>query len=384
MTDLEIDCAACGARYSAYVEACPSCRAPNPYIGVKSRKGLYQAMAIGAGVAAIIAALFVFPNLIVGGRGVEGGPLGSTVNILRPQAEAPSALPQDELMQGALDAINKDRREFGLPLVKLSKNSAAQLHAEDVFKTKQISHWTTDGEKPYMTYTNHGGTGSVHQNVAIAGFGPDEYDNCSALMIICERIDPISTIKELEYEMMNNDEDCCDNGHRENILDPRHTHVSIGISYDSYYLSLVQNFENNHGLDITVDEGYVSIIGDMPKGAELDHVVVYYDKLPTAAAYEANKKMISYSTGEIAASVFKPLPDGLRYQQPRDYVVIEADGWVKNGALDVSFDLEPAVRQPGVYTLYTMLKDEVDDNGGEQFGITSYSVFVESVEKPDQ
>ena len=374
MTDLEIDCAGCGARYSAYVEACPACNTPNPYIGVKSRKGIYQAIAIGAGVVAIIAALFVFPNLIVGQGG--GGPLGGSVNILRPETTAPQALPQKELVQSALDAINKDRREFGLPPVKLSNNSAAQIHAEDVFGTKQISHWTTGGEKPYMTYANHGGTGSVHQNVAIAGFGPDEYQNCSALMIICERIDPVAAIKELEYEMMYNDEDCCDNGHRENILDPHHTHVSIGISYDSYYLSLVQNFENNYGLDITVDEGYVSMIGDMPEGAELDHVVVYYDKLPTPAAYEANKKMISYSTGEIAASVFAPLPDGLRYQQPKGYVVIEADGWIKNDALDISFDLEPAIKEPGVYTLYTMFKDK----DGDQFSITSYSVFVESVD----
>ena len=374
MTDLEIDCAGCGARYSAYVEACPACNTPNPYIGVKSRKGIYQAIAIGAGVVAIIAALFVFPNLIVGQGG--GGPLGGSVNILRPETTAPQTLPQKELVQSALDAINKDRREFGLPPVKLSNNSAAQIHAEDVFGTKQISHWTTGGEKPYMTYANHGGTGSVHQNVAIAGFGPDEYQNCSALMIICERIEPIAAIKELEYEMMYNDEDCCDNGHRENILDPHHTHVSIGISYDSYYLSLVQNFENNYSLDVTVDEGYVSIIGDMPKGAELDHVVVYYDKLPTPAAYEANKKMISYSTGEIAASVFAPLPDGLRYQQPKGHVVIEADGWIKNDALDISFDLEPAIKEPGVYTLYTMFKDK----DGDQFSITSYSVFVESVD----
>lgn len=376
MTDLEIDCAGCGARYSAYVEACPACNTPNPYIGVKSRKGIYQAIAVGAGVVAIIAALFVFPNLIVGQGGGGGGPLGSSVNILRPETTGPQALPQKELVQSALDTINKDRREFGLPPVRLSNNSAAQIHAEDVFETKQISHWTTGGEKPYMTYANHGGTGSVHQNVAIAGFGPDEYDNCSALMIICERIDPVAAIKELEYEMMYNDEDCCDNGHRENILDPHHTHVSIGISYDSYYLSLVQNFENNYDLDVTVDEGYVSIIGDTPKGAELDHVVVYYDKLPTPATYEANKKMISYSTGEIAASVFAPLPDGLRYQQPEGYVVIEADGWIKDDALDISFDLEPAIKEPGVYTLYTMFKDK----DGEQFSITSYSVFVESVD----
>lgn len=372
MTDLWIDCASCGQNYSAYAEACPACNTPNPYIGVKSRKGIYQAAAIGAGVVAIIALLFVYPNLIIG---QNDGTVGNTVNILRPEASAPQSLPQQEIVQAALDAINTDRRQAGLAPVRLSDNQAAQAHAEDVFQTKQISHWTTEGEKPYMTYTNHGGTGSVHQNVAIAGFGPKEYDNCRSLLIICERIDPVNAIKELQYEMMHNDEECCDNGHRDNILDPHHTHVSIGISYDSYYLALVQNFENDPGLDVTVDEGYVSIIGDVPKGAELDHVVVYYDELPTPSAYEENKRMISYGTGELAASVFAPLPEGLRYQQPDGYTVIEADGWVEDGRVDISFDLEPAIKDRGVYTLYTMFKNA----DGEQFDATSYSVFVESI-----
>src|SRR6185503_19005010 len=74
-----------------------------------------------------------------------------------------------ELRQYALDLINNDREEHDLPPVELSDNAAAQIHAQDVFETKVISHWMSNGEKPYMTYTRYGGTGDVGQNVGVSG-----------------------------------------------------------------------------------------------------------------------------------------------------------------------------------------------------------------------
>jgi hypothetical protein len=52
--------------------------------------------------------------------------------------------------------LNEDRAKYGLSPVLLSNNRGAQLHAEDILKTRQISHWTTDGMKPYMKYTIYG------------------------------------------------------------------------------------------------------------------------------------------------------------------------------------------------------------------------------------
>ncbi|HVD20722.1 MAG TPA: hypothetical protein VNB95_02135 [Nitrososphaera sp.] len=94
------------------------------------------------------------------------------ITILQPPSQQPSTVPREELVQYVLDRVNKDRTDMGLLPVKLSSNEASQMHAEDVFRTKQISHWTTNGEKPYMTYTQYDGEGSVQQNVAIAGFSP--------------------------------------------------------------------------------------------------------------------------------------------------------------------------------------------------------------------
>lgn len=286
-------------------------------------------------------------------------------------------MPREELVQHVLNRINKDRADFGLLPVELSSNQAAQIHAEDVFGTRQISHWMTNGEKPYMTYTQYDGEGSVQQNVAIAGFSPEQYDQCvTNVLVKCEEIEPLSTIDQLQYEMMYNDKECCNDGHKNNILNPRHTHVSIGIVYDQYYLALVQNFENNYGLDVDVeDSSEIEISGTLLEG-QLDHIAIYYDEMPTRAAYEQNKDLLSYSAGELVAVIVKPLPPGYYYESLEGYDIIEADRWIEQSdSVNIGFDLADAVEEDGAYTLFALVKD-----GEEVFDVTSYSVFVNSEE----
>jgi uncharacterized protein YkwD len=298
------------------------------------------------------------------------------ITILQPSSQQPSMMPREELIQHVLNSINKDRADFGLLPVELSSNQAAQIHAEDVFRTRQISHWMTNGEKPYMTYTQYNGEGSVQQNVAIAGFSPEQYEQCTTNMLVqCEQIEPLSTIDQLQYEMMYNDKECCNDGHKDNILNPRHTHVSIGIVYDQYYLALVQNFENNYGLDVEAEDSEIEISGALLDG-QLDHIAIYYDEMPTQDVYEQNKDLLSYSAGELVAVVVKPLPPGYYYESSEGYDIIEADRWnVDEDSADIGFDLADAVNEDGVYTLFTLVKD-----GEEMFDVTSYSVFVNSEE----
>ena len=298
------------------------------------------------------------------------------ITILQPSSQQPRTVPREELVQYVLDRVNKDRTDMGLLPVKLSSNEAAQMQAEDVFRTKQISHWTTNGEKPYMTYTQYDGEGSVQQNVAIAGFSPEQYEQCvTNILVECEKIEPLSTIEQLQNEMMYNDKECCNDGHRNNILDPHHTHMSIGIVYDQYYLAFVQNFENNYGLNVDVKNSEIEVSGRLLDG-QLDHIAIYYDEMPTREVYEQNKDLLSYSAGELVAMVVKPLPPGYYYESQQGHNLIEANRWDdQRDSVDVSFDLADAVDKDGVYTLFAQVKD-----GEEMFDVTSYSVFVNSEE----
>jgi uncharacterized protein YkwD len=347
------------------------CGVPNNFATSPPKKSAAGKVAAAAAVVLVAAALFLLAPTIMGAITQQAD--NPVITILQPQGQETLTVPREELVQHALDLINEDRADFGLPPVELSDNQAAQAHAEDVLQTKQISHWMTNGEKPYMTYTRYGGEGSLQQNVAIAGFSASQYQECRTnILVDCERIEPISTIEELEYEMMYKDKECCNDGHRDNILDPRHTHVSIGIVYDEYYLAFVQNFENDFGLDVTVNNGQVRITGDLPEG-ELEQISIYYDEMPDRQTYEQNKQLLSYSVGELAAVIVKPLPPGYYYETPEDYSLIQANRWGEGDSVNVMFDLAPAVDEDGVYTLVAVAKD-----GEEVFDATTYSIFVES------
>lgn len=276
-----------------------------------------------------------------------------------------------QLVQFTLDIINHDRAEKNLPPVLLSNNTAAQIHADDVLNTGTISHWQTDGEKPYMTYSRVGGQGYVAQNVAIKG--SDQYRNeCNQFNVICEKINPMSAITDEENAMMFNDSQS-NWGHRDNILDKHHTHVSIGISYDQYVFSLVQNFENNYIIfnqPISENNGIVKLNATLLHGT-IKQIGIYYDELPSHDIYEQNKNARSYQLGDTVAEVLKPLPPNQYYEGISAHPRIIAEQW-KDDSLGTSivFDMSQIETKKGVYTIVIW----IDDNG-DTFPVTSYSIF---------
>jgi len=307
--------------------------------------------------------------------------VGSTLNPLFPEdrpEQTTVVIPEEEvgtfsdkeLTEYALQIINDDRESFNLPPVIISNNEAAQVHADDILKTRAISHWMTNGEKPYMTYAIYGGRGKVSQNVGFGGY--QNVEECIQQTAICAKLDPKAKIKSTEYAMMY--DDASSNwGHRDNILDKHHTHVSLGISYDDYTFVLVQNFENNYikfRKPISEDKGQVTFAGTVPKG-NLYGIEIYYDVLPTAKVYFENRDATSYGNGDFIAAVVKPLPENQYYEQSSDYTLIVANKWIaSDGAVDVSFDISPLMTKRGVYTIIVTI-----DVDGETFTAASYPVF---------
>jgi len=307
--------------------------------------------------------------------------VGSTLNPLFPEdrpEQTTVVIPEEEvgtfsdkeLTEYALQIINDDRESFNLPPVIISNNEAAQVHADDILKTRAISHWMTNGEKPYMTYAIYGGRGKVSQNVGFGGY--QNVEECIQQTAICAKLDPKAKIKSTEYAMMY--DDASSNwGHRDNILDKHHTHVSLGISYDDYTFVLVQNFENNYikfRKPISEDKGQVTFAGTVPKG-NLYGIEIYYDVLPTSKVYFENRDATSYGNGDFIAAAVKPLPENQYYEQSSDYTLIVANKWIaSDGAVDVSFDISPLMTKRGVYTIIVTI-----DVDGETFTAASYPVF---------
>jgi hypothetical protein len=285
----------------------------------------------------------------------------------------------NDLVQYALTRINQDRMKFNLPPVELSQNNAAQIHAEDLFETKypHPTHWSTDGMKPYMKYSMYNGTGYLEQNVAIRGYDNVTIEKCKSDTFRCDKLNPYTEIDDAEWKMIYNDTICCNDSHKNNILDKYHTQVSLGIVYDDYYFAFVQNFENNYihfNKPLIQDNRHIQISGiESKNNSTLDSIGVYYDDIPSHTVYEENKDNDSYELGEFIASVVKPPPLLFHYKQPSNYTLLEADKWSQdNQSLDVSFDLSSILKKKGVYTIVVYF---TNNDKNEFFPVASYSLF---------
>jgi hypothetical protein len=302
----------------------------------------------------------------------------------------------ESLKQYALSKINKDRQQFGLHPVNFSENKAAQYQAQNVLSTMYMSHLTTDGQKPYMLYSNFGGTGKLRQNVAVIG---DYYyfNKCIRGEIVCKKIDPYRTISLLEDIMMYNDAHA-DWHHRYNILDKYSTNVSLGIAYNDYFFTIVQNFENNYiffSKPIIMNNltKHIEISGKILNNTKFHNIEVYYDSLPTDTFYQKYKDPNVYQPGKLVGAVKEATKIGFAIGDGNNNTLIEnkqnnisssilllsnitminpiVEKYSKSDNIfDLVFDLSPFIKEygKGVYTIMIILEDQKQNifPGGER------------------
>ena len=397
-----ITCIECKNRFGAFMRTCPICGTTNKTYyytiseyeskkSVNSRVRRKRIIILSSVIAVIV--LSVVLAITVSWSSVTKSHLTTIA----------------ELKQYALKKINQDRSKYGLGAVELSDNNAAQAHAEELLKTETLSHWTTDGMKPYMRYSLYNGHDYVAQNVAeskygivsitISGQSSDIFDNarlsaCKRGIAICtDTVDPYKSIDDLQYAMMYNDDKCCQNGHRDNILDMHHTHVSLGIAYNKFYFAIVENFENKYTVWSTPISynnvsNTVSMNGFVKKNATFKALTVSYDPLPSEKTYEQNLDKHSYQEGlPIAQIVKSAFSHGNNYDWNSKLDLIDADRWKvndndynnslknnNNSNFDISFSMNRLTERygRGVYTINTWYVDE----NNETFIATSVSLFV--------
>jgi uncharacterized protein YkwD len=257
----------------------------------------------------------------------------------------------DELVNYALSLINSDRQSNGLQNVTLSEVQSGQQHADNMLNHNFFSHWDLNGYKPYMRYTLAGGQGSVSENIAMQ-YGSFNFDQKEAL-------------EDMQWGMMYDDADW-DWGHRDNILNPFHNKVSVGISCNDSSICLVQDFEDDFVSWDTLDvSNYkVKMKGtNLVQNSSIDAVRIEYDN-PTPLTPEQLKPSPyngSLEWGTFVGLVVSPLPLGWEYQQPEEGVLIIANSWNETGQdFNIDFDLSPAFAQHGngVYTLYLWTTSE--------------------------
>lgn len=133
----------------------------------------------------------------------------------------------------ALSLINNDRAKYGVARLVLGTVPSGQQHANSMLYFGYFGHPDNQGYDPSTRFKMLGGSGLMGENIGM--------DYCTSSPANVSEVYPTSCgiqsiengIANSEWGMMYNDAICCNNGHRQNILDSQFTTVSIGIAYAS-------------------------------------------------------------------------------------------------------------------------------------------------------
>ena len=243
-----------------------------------------------------------------------------------------------------LELVNTERSQAGLSALELDDLACkvASNHARDMVGGMFLSHWGSDGRKPYHRYSFAGGTDAVQENVSSA----DNVQSVTSAGVLKD-------LHDMHQSMI--DEVPPNDGHRRTILFPQHTHVGFGIAMK--------------GRSVRLDELYLARyveVDPIPRQARiktrmlvsgkilrpndlLNGVEVYYEPLPSPPPIEWLREPRSYGMPEVSERLRPRIPDILFY----------ADG--SHGSIDIDSANRFRVRvglskEPGINTIMVWIK----------------------------
>ena len=328
-----------------------------------------------------------------------------------PTAEAKtlSGLTESQLIKGrdhALALINEVRNAEGLQPVTLDDNSAAQSHAEDMRANCFLSHYGSDGSKPYMRYTAAGGQQSTTSVINGIGYCPEDAHRY--------RRNTINTkIDQSMDSLLGND------GTSRIILDSLHRKVNIGVSFEHpnlwFVLMFVGDYVSYSHLP-SLNDGILRFAGKATNGITVSHdtldVVIRYDAPPSALTRGQIHNVGCFEAGMPVAAINPPgrydtfrasdrdcqdpqavapdAPPAQSYDDKRpriqpdtewkEVALVDAKEWLlQDTSFSISADFTEIIHEhgTGVYTINIW-----GELSGEDTKISEYSIFVDSLPPP--
>lgn len=283
------------------------------------------------------------------------------------QRNGEESISRQELIEFALEEINSDRLEHGLSPVKLGNNQAAQFHVEDMMMFGYFSHWNTNGVKPYVTYTEYGGRAYVKENIAASW--------CEGLSC---KMEPFELVKKFQHLMVYEDDES-NWGHRDNILDPNHSLVNIGIVWNDNNFYYAQHFETKlidfNQIDLS-DNKILKISGKIHDGYNLKSITLFQDDKPLSLNgqdLESNSPYNQnfYDTGILAGILVKKPPFFGFYEEcQKDRISIFSnkeefcipyktyDQKIENNTFEIVANVSDLLDEKNLHTIYINLEDQ--------------------------
>ncbi|MDE1856806.1 MAG: CAP domain-containing protein [Candidatus Micrarchaeota archaeon] len=274
-----------------------------------------------------------------------------------------------------LGLINQDRNKYGLSNVTLSLEPSAQQHSQSMLQYGYFSHWDIFGMKPYMRYTLLGGTQGVSENVA---YNQSTEKSCiGQSCTVSGALNITEALKAMEYSMMYNDLACCNNGHRDNILDPHHNQVSIGIAYNGSTVYLTQDFVDNYinwtSGTPTFQNSRIYLKGTMLYGMNITQVEIGYEPTVSTMTIGQLDNTSHYGYPDTVAGVVS----NSRYYYPNLTTITASAYNIAGTTFDIEFGLGNLTQKYGAgeYTVLLFMQPLAASSSNPFVG-ASYTIFI--------
>jgi hypothetical protein len=239
-----------------------------------------------------------------------------------------------------LSLVNEERAEAGLSKLKLDQFACnvAQKHAIEMAENDFLSHWDRAGLKPYQRYSFAGGTDATGENDSAADYSkPIESDEMPFAVVRMH--------KAMHDELPPND------GHRQTMLTPQHTHVGFGMAWRGLHIRLCEVYVSHY---VSIDpyplikrpqSRFVLSGGVLDPRYSIEALDVYFEPPPSPPARSWLKTPRQYGLPQDRVTFYKKLPLHKAYD----------DG--STGTIEIpshgrfSVPVELSHKQPGIYTL---------------------------------
>ncbi|MEP6913985.1 MAG: CAP domain-containing protein [bacterium] len=246
--------------------------------------------------------------------------------------------------QQLLNQVNSERSRARLSQLKLDELACrvAGEHARDMVERDFLSHWGSDGRKPYHRYSFAGGADASQENVSSA-------DSIQSMASNAVSRDLQRMHLSMFEEVAPND------GHRKTILFPQLTHVGFGIAVQS----------NNLRLDELYLARYVEL-DQIPRRAKVKSTVtlrgrvlnpryavtgadVFFEPLPTPPAIAWLREPRSYGLPKTSETILPQLPAPYFYPDGSTGAIELKDSGIFQTRVNLS-------RKPGINTIVVWLE----------------------------
>lgn len=250
-----------------------------------------------------------------------------------------------------LNSINVERLRAGLHELELDElaNQVATAHAQDMAQGQFLSHWGSDGRKPYHRFAFAGGTDAVQENASAA-------NDIQSLTL--EGI--LEDLRDMHASMMA--EVPPTDGHRRTILFPFHTHAGFGLGFNGYNLRLDELFLSRYvQIDPTPKEAKpnttVIVKGRLLNPSHfLNEVDIFVEPLPSPPEISWLRTARSVSLPDAYTPLRPKAPGGTRYS---DGTLGDFD-WGRDGKFHALVKLN---KGPGIYTVVLFVRRVPSDKG---------------------